>query len=194
MFAFSFLPELSRSPENPCDICGFGPKSGPKSARSSTELRCFLPVLLAICTSADRKVKAARHFFVTLVCHRLRGPSRSCFTYRVLHPPYLVFLAALVWRLCEDCLPGFPQLDQNFHLEIWINYQWLNPLAWPALLRTYGRHASQLSTSDSFEVASITKMVTATVGLHNFVLTVGKFSRHTVVFKTSYWWMQKKFL
>lgn len=43
------------------------------------------------------------------------------------------------------------------------------PLAWPALLRTYGRHASQLSTSDSFEVASITKMVTATVGLHNFV-------------------------
>jgi len=28
---------------------------------------------------------------------------------------------------------------------------------------TYGRHASQLSTSDSFEVASITKMVTATV-------------------------------
>lgn len=140
------------------------------------------------------KSKQPDIFFVTLVCHRLRGPSRSCFTYRVLHPPYLVFLAALVWRLCEDFLPGFPQLDQNFHLEIWINYQWLNPLAWPALLRTYGRHASQLSTSDSFEVASITKMVTATVGLHNFVLTVGKFSRHTGFFSSSYWLMQKKFL
>ena len=36
---------------------------GRRSASSSTELRCFLPVLLAICTSADGKVKAARHFF-----------------------------------------------------------------------------------------------------------------------------------
>ena len=79
---------------------------------STTELRCFLPVLLAICTSA-------RRFFVTRLWCVINGrvPRNDGLLTYILDPPYLVFVGALVWCLCEVFFPRIALTRPEFSLR-----------------------------------------------------------------------------